>query len=447
MIDIVGRTAFITGGAQGIGLGIARRLAREGVKLAIVDIDANALEAAKQELMSLTTVATFVLDVRDREAYERIANEVESTLGNVSLLFNNAGVAPNAHVTTMSYESWDWSLDINLGGVINGIQTFLPRMIKKGDGGHIVNTASGAGVAPTSHYLYCTPKYAVVGMSETLRAELGKIDSGISVSVLCPGPVATGIVSRSALAQPGIDDKQTLLNKLKGVEGVLQQGVSADDVGEMVLNGILNDKPFIFTDRIVEDILKERTADMLACMPVYADEQPQAVEAKSETWLSRLFKQKPNGPQRTALKGFTLEVELPAKLEDVFALIGNPSRMGEWSPEHVAFPSPPPANLVAGSTFSQTMMTSGNKTRVDWTVVEYKVPKILEMDGLAQPGIKLQSRYEFEKVGNRTLLRVTMGMGGTILLGPLGKSVRQQACNDLAASLEKLKDFFGETAS
>ena len=195
MTEVKGRTAFITGGANGIGLGIARAFAGAGVNLALADLDAAALERTKAELEVVTPVETIVLDVRDRNSYARAADEVERKLGPVSLLFNNAGVAGGAPVHKLTYELWDWAIGINLCGVINGVQTFLPRIAERGEGGHIVNTASGAGLAATgSGVLYCTSKFGVVGMSEALNIELAS--AGIGVSVLCPGPVATDIIAR-----------------------------------------------------------------------------------------------------------------------------------------------------------------------------------------------------------------------------------------------------------
>ena len=193
MERIDGKTAFITGGARGIGLGIARAFAHEGAKLALVDIDEAALNAARAELGERTSVATFVLDVRDRKAYARVADETEAQLGPVSILCNNAGVAGGAGVTHMTYEQWDWVLGINLNGVINGIQTFVSWMIERKVPAHIVNTASAAGlVGERSNILYGTSKFAVVGLSEALRPELERF--GIGVSVLCPGPVNTSII-------------------------------------------------------------------------------------------------------------------------------------------------------------------------------------------------------------------------------------------------------------
>ena len=141
-----GRVAFVTGGAQGIGLGIARALAKAGAKIAIADVNSAALAVAERELGAVTDVVAASLDVRDRDAYAALADDVETRLGPVTLLFNNAGVAGATSPARMSYETWDWVIGVNLHGVINGIQTFVPRMIERGGDGYVVNTASGAGL-------------------------------------------------------------------------------------------------------------------------------------------------------------------------------------------------------------------------------------------------------------------------------------------------------------
>lgn len=272
MTDVQGRTAFITGGGNGIGLGIARSLARAGVRAALADVDAAALARAKAELQDLAPVETFQLDVRDREAYASTADAAERALGPVSLLFNNAGVAGGAPAEKLTYALWDWSIGINLYGVINGVQTFLPKMVGRGQGGHIVNTASGAGLAATSSgVLYCTAKYGVVGLSEALDAELRS--AGIGVSVLCPGPVATDIVQRSADAAPktglSLSDEQ----ERRGAERraqmteLLRQGVGIDDVGEMVLRAVQDNRLYIHTDRIMAEAIAARAKALLDAMP------------------------------------------------------------------------------------------------------------------------------------------------------------------------------------
>jgi NAD(P)-dependent dehydrogenase (short-subunit alcohol dehydrogenase family) len=275
MTDVTGRTAFITGGANGIGLGIARAMVTAGAKIALADLDAEALDAAKRHLSATAEVETVVLDVRDREGFARAADMVEARLGPVSLLFNNAGVAGGAPAARMGFAMWDWGIGINLGGVINGVETFLPRMVRRGEGGHIVNTASGAGLAPTATgVLYTTAKYAVVGMAEALHLELKPV--GIGVSVLCPGPVATDIVRRSQVARPASGDplseeqQRALDERLAAATTMLQQGVSADRVGEMVLDAVRMNRLYIHTDRLMSDLIVARQQALLEAMPAEA---------------------------------------------------------------------------------------------------------------------------------------------------------------------------------
>ncbi|MGA0599332.1 SDR family NAD(P)-dependent oxidoreductase [Caulobacter sp. KR2-114] len=259
-----GRTAFITGGAQGIGLGIARALAREGVKLAIADVNTEALKWAQDELSTLTQVEVFELDVRDRDRYAAIADETERRLGPVSLLFNNAGVAGGASVTQMTYEMWDWVLGVNVMGVVNGVQTFLPRMLERGGDAHIVNTASGAGlVVIGSGVMYNTSKFAVVGMSEALRNALSRRDIG--VSVLCPAFVTTDIAENSAALSPvgrAPTDERTSAKR----EESKARGSSIDAVGELVLEAIRAGRLYIYTDDQIGPHLEQRHQVLLEAL-------------------------------------------------------------------------------------------------------------------------------------------------------------------------------------
>jgi NAD(P)-dependent dehydrogenase (short-subunit alcohol dehydrogenase family) len=269
MDRVDGKIAFITGGARGIGLGIARAFARNGVKLALADIDQGALATAKSELSNLTAVETFMLDVRDRSAYARVADETESRLGPVSILCNNAGVAGGQDVTRLTYEYWDWVLGINLNGVINGIQSFLPRMLERSAGGHIVNTASGAGLAAgPGNMLYTTSKFAVVGLSESLRLALEPF--GIGVSVLCPGPVNTKILSNSRDTQPHsptAGESAISETVLAQVNAFLAAGADPNQVGEMVLAAVTANRLYIHTDRIMVEAIESRTKALLDAMP------------------------------------------------------------------------------------------------------------------------------------------------------------------------------------
>ena len=270
MTDVSGRTAFITGGANGIGLGIARALAATGAKIALADLDADALDKAKAELSQMTEVQTVLLDVRDRDAFARAADDVEAKLGAVSILCNNAGVSGGAPAGKLGYELWDWSLGINLGGVVNGLTTFLPRIVERGAGGHIVNTASGAGLVGTaSGVLYCTAKFAIVGMSEAMRAEL--LPQGIGVSVLCPGAVGTDIIARSAASKPEVtltDEQRKKISERESLmTSILQQGTTPETVGKMVLDAIYEDRLYIHTDRMMLPYLIARQEELIAAMP------------------------------------------------------------------------------------------------------------------------------------------------------------------------------------
>ena len=269
MTEVAGSTAFITGGANGIGLGIARAFAKEGARLALADLDVEALSRAKEELSRITAVETVVLDVRDRAAYARAADAAEQALGPVSLLFANAGVAGGAPIDRMTYEMWDWGLGINLHGVINAVQTFLPRMVERRAGGHILITSSGAGLAPTgSGVLYHTAKYAVVGLAEALAPELAS--ANIGVSVLCPGAVATDIVARTRKMQPRLklSEAQRQAGRALNARNTAQlaSGTSPDVVGEWVLAAVRTNQLYIHTSTWVAPFVEARTRALLEAM-------------------------------------------------------------------------------------------------------------------------------------------------------------------------------------
>lgn len=272
MTDISNRTAFITGGANGIGLGIARSLAREGANLVLADLDVDALARAKAELSKTTAVITVTLDVRDRGLYARVADEVEAEVGPVSILINNAGVAGGAPANRLTYELWDWGMGINLDGVINGIQTFLPRMIERNAGGHVVNTSSIAGlVAEGGNVLYNTAKFGVTGMTEHLYYEMRK--HGIGVSLLCPGPVATDIIARTRAAQPKVTRQMSSEQRTKAfaqnevAKAWLANGANPDAVGDMVRTAITENRLYVLTDRTSIDAIRARSDAILGAMP------------------------------------------------------------------------------------------------------------------------------------------------------------------------------------
>jgi NAD(P)-dependent dehydrogenase (short-subunit alcohol dehydrogenase family) len=196
MERLEGRTAFITGGASGIGLGIARALADAGMRVMIADFRADHIHAALalfESLQKARQVEAIALDVTDRAAFARAADAAWERFGGVHVLVNNAGVGIAGSVVDATFADWDFGLDVNLGGAVNGLCTFLPRMIAQGEGGHIVNTSSLSGItaSPRGATIYATAKAALVAMSESMREELS--EHGIGVSVLMPGPFKTNI--------------------------------------------------------------------------------------------------------------------------------------------------------------------------------------------------------------------------------------------------------------
>ena len=188
---VEGRTAFVTGGASGIGLGMTTAFVEAGMNVVIADLRRDHIETALAQLEG-KSVHAIELDVTDREGFAAAADEAEQVFGNVHVLCNNAGMGILGPVTLAKYDDWDWGLGVLLGGAVNGIQTFLPRMLAHGEGGHIVNTSSMAGVLPIGGAaIYITAKAALIGLSEALRSELAP--EGIGVSAFCPGPVQTNI--------------------------------------------------------------------------------------------------------------------------------------------------------------------------------------------------------------------------------------------------------------
>lgn len=247
MQDLNGKTAFVTGGASGIGFGLAEAFVDQGMNVVIVDIEQGALDTAKASLAQKSNrVHAIKLDVTDREAYARAADEVQRLFGNLHVLCNNAGVASRGLVQNASYDDWDWTLGVNIGGVVNGIRTFLPRMLAHGEGGHIVNTSSMAGLgAAPGNVVYSTSKFAVVGLSEGLRKELAT--QNIGVTVLCPAAVKTNF-NRSARNRPEtFADTGTVLTEefYELSEKSFEGGTEPREMGEMTVKAIKENLAFV----------------------------------------------------------------------------------------------------------------------------------------------------------------------------------------------------------
>jgi NAD(P)-dependent dehydrogenase (short-subunit alcohol dehydrogenase family) len=287
MENVEGKVAFITGGANGIGLGIARAFINAGMKVVIADIRAEALESASAEFAKAgqaDSVATVQLDVTDREAMKSAADAAEEAFGKVHVLVNNAGIGIGGPVKAAKYDDWDWGMDVNLGGVINGIVEFLPRLNSHGEGGHIINTSSMAAVVPMRvASIYITAKSAILGLSEELRGELE--EDNIGVSAFCPGPVQTNI-SHSGELRPAKYQKDSgyaEFEKSLGERPNSPLWMTMDEVGERVLNGLRNNDLFIFTHREFKEGLAARCKKMLDSFP---DESINSERYNEIKWLT-----------------------------------------------------------------------------------------------------------------------------------------------------------------
>jgi NAD(P)-dependent dehydrogenase (short-subunit alcohol dehydrogenase family) len=201
--NLTGRTVLVTGGASGIGRASALAFAERGADLVLCDIDKQGLEAAASQIRALSRgeCTTQTVDVADAEQMADLAGAVHERVGAVDILMNNAGVAIGGSFLHTSLEDWDWILGINLRGVILGCHYFVPRMVQRGRGGHVINVASAAGyVANESLAAYSTTKFGVVGLSEALRDELARHQIG--VTAVCPGVINTPITRSARLVGP-----------------------------------------------------------------------------------------------------------------------------------------------------------------------------------------------------------------------------------------------------
>jgi NAD(P)-dependent dehydrogenase (short-subunit alcohol dehydrogenase family) len=245
MKSLEGRTAFITGGASGLGLGMAKAFIERGISVAIADIMPDHLEAARAELGEAAKCRFIQLDVTDRETFARAADEAEAALGPVSILCNNAGVGLLGRSQDASYDDWDWVLSVNLGGVVNGVQTFLPRMLARRDG-HIVNTSSIGGILPgPGGAAYLTAKAGVLGLSEALLCDVR--GEGIGVTVVLPGPTASNI-HRVSSQRALFSGEATDTAAAEATDApIIVGGLDPLDAGRQVLAAVERNQLYLFT--------------------------------------------------------------------------------------------------------------------------------------------------------------------------------------------------------
>lgn len=290
MKNVEGKVAFITGGASGMGLGMARVFVRAGIKVVIADVRRDHLDQALVHFKGAEhSVHAIELDVADRAAMWRAADETERVFGKVHILCNNAAVGIIGPALDATFDDWDWGLGVNIGGVVNGVQIFLPLIRAHGEGGHIVTTASmggifAAGVAP----IYNTSKYAVVGYMEALRPELEPL--GIGVSAFCPGLVNTNIHEVEQLRPEQFSETNSRDAAIARAsimkKKVLPAGMDPMEIGERVLRGIRNNDLYILTHPEYEQGIRDRFEAILASIPVER-EQPPAARVAAESMVLR----------------------------------------------------------------------------------------------------------------------------------------------------------------
>jgi NAD(P)-dependent dehydrogenase (short-subunit alcohol dehydrogenase family) len=272
MRELAGKTAFVTGGAGGIGFAMGRAFAEAGMKVMLADIESEVLAGAVKSLHNVGPEVRGVrCDVADPASVDAAARETIDAFGKVHVVCNNAGVAAAGGIDNISLDNWRWVLDVNLMGVLHGIRSFLPHIRAHGEGGHIVNTASMAGmIAGPGFSPYAASKFAVVAMSEALAAQLKPL--GIGVSVLCPGFVRT-LIGESGRNRPERygptqtpDPASPQGQVIAYIAERLASGLDPSEIATRVLAAIRGDELYVFTHPEMRGELEERFAAIMAAM-------------------------------------------------------------------------------------------------------------------------------------------------------------------------------------
>jgi NAD(P)-dependent dehydrogenase (short-subunit alcohol dehydrogenase family) len=282
-----GKTAFITGGASGIGLGIAKVLVARGAQVVLADLRQDHIDHALAEFAGggrSNAVSALQLDVTQRDKYRDAARRMEDEFGGIDILVNNAGVGLEGPLLEATYADYDFGFGVNLGGVINGFTEFMPQMVAHGRGGHIVSTASLAAevVMPPQMAIYAASKAAVCHFCESVKAELA--GHGIGVSILLPGPVKSNIHEtqsnrpRELLEASGFKASEARLSR----RIVGDNWMEPEAVGNLVADGILADRTYIVTHGFYKDAMRARAEAVLAATPDTKEEAPDFGQFREE---------------------------------------------------------------------------------------------------------------------------------------------------------------------
>jgi NAD(P)-dependent dehydrogenase (short-subunit alcohol dehydrogenase family) len=270
MKEFQGRTAVVTGGASGIGRGLADKFASERMNVVLADIEESALELAVTEMQDLQhSVIGVVTDTMRKQSIEELLEKTIAEFGNVHILCNNAGIASTTPGLKGVWEipdaDWQWTMGVNFNGVLFGIQTFVPHMLAHGEASHIVNTASLAGLLPGGGP-YGVSKHGVLALTESLAGDLKLNNANIGVSVLCPGFVNTRIfdAERNRPGNLQTDKAGTDEARLELMKGLLSAGKQPPEIADIVFKSIQEDKLYILPHPAWDDVVRSRVDTILA---------------------------------------------------------------------------------------------------------------------------------------------------------------------------------------
>jgi len=269
MQDLRTKVAVVTGAASGIGRALAGAFAAEGMRLVLADVEASALERAAVALRDAgAEVRAVVTDVAVAAEVERLADQAWAAYGAVDVVCNNAGIAVSGLSWEQSVADWEWILGVNLWGVIHGIRSFVPRMLAQGTDGHVVNTASVAGLTSNPFMsAYNVTKHGVVTLSETLEKELRMTNSKLHVSVLCPGFVRTGIADSDRNRPAALRAAEPAARRAPELEGIVRKaietGLDPVEVARQVVDAIRGERFYVVTHQELVPAIRSRCDEVV----------------------------------------------------------------------------------------------------------------------------------------------------------------------------------------